>query len=139
MINSERRLHRVFAYCAVLVIWSLLFGWATSAQTLDATFTTGRFYNIATGEWTIASVPGLELCVAEKVTLSGSWWFDTKRGGYFEQDLSLAWQLLEAKEQPTRWLDRVSVSLTGAVYIFRELGTDRVWMVETRYRVFGRN
>lgn len=116
----------------------LLLAAPASAQTLDLTGTTGRFYNIATGEWTIAAVPGVEMCVAS-ITVSGSWWYDLKSGGYFEQDWSVAWALLEAKEHPKSWRERLSINVTGALYFFRELGTDRVWMVETSYRVFGRN
>jgi len=126
-----------------VVRWFLLLAFLTlapvaSAQTLDFTTLHGRIYNIATGVWTVASVPGVELCVAN-VTLSGSWWFDLKHGGYFEQDWSLAWEVLEAKETPRTWRDRLSVSITGAAYVFKDLGTDWVWSVETRYRIFGRN
>lgn len=109
-----------------------------AAQTLDVTTLHGRVFNIATGSWTLASVPGVEMCVAN-VTVSASWWFDLRGDGFFEQDWSVAWALLEAKEQPKSWHERLSINITGALYVFRELGTDRVWMVETRYRVFGRN
>lgn len=103
---------------------------AAAAQTIDLVASHGRVYNIATGTWTLASVPAVEACYAG-FTASGSWWFDLKQGGYFEQDLSLAWE--------KTWRDRLTVTVTGALYVFRDLGTDRVWMVETRYRIFGRN
>lgn len=112
------------------ILLALVLAPNAGAQTLDLTATHGRVYNIATGNWTLASVPGVEMCVAN-FTVSGSWWFDLQQGGYFEQDWSLSWE--------RTWRDRLTVSITGALYYFRELGTDRVWLVETRYRIFGRH
>lgn len=126
------RAYRMLSF-SLTVLWLTLLASSCStlrAQTLDVTSLHGRVYNIATGNWTIASVPGVEMCVAG-FTASGSWWFDLKQGGYFEQDLSLAWE--------KTWRDRFTVTITGALYVFRDLGTDRVWMVETRYRIFGRH
>jgi len=123
---------RFIQICLLSVLLALVLAPTPArAQTLDLTATHGRVYNIVTGAWTLASVPGVEMCMAN-FTVSGSWWFDLKQGGtFFEQDWSVAWE--------KTWRDRITVTITGAVYFFRELGTDRVWMVETRYRVFGRN
>jgi hypothetical protein len=136
LVFLGKRCIQIFLLSVLLAL--VLAPTGAGAQTLDLTATHGRVYNIGTGAWTLASVPGVEMCVAN-FTVSGSWWFDLKQGGYFEQDWSLAWTPIEAKEDPKSWRDRFTVTLTGAVYIFRELGTDRIWMVETRYRIFGRN
>lgn len=119
------------------------------AQTLDATATYGRVFNLATDEWTLAVVPGVEFGVGEDTSRFGgftfnvSWWLDasrqprlpedtlgTSRSRYFEQDWSASWI--------KQWTNRFSTTTTGAIYILHELGTDKIWMIETRYRLFGR-
>lgn len=126
------------------------------AQTLDVSATYGRVFNLATGEWTLAAVPAVEFGAGEDssrfggFTFSVSWWLDTTRNPrlpedtvavsgnacidcrrYFEQDWTATW----TKE----WTDRFSTMVTGAIYLLHELGTDKVWMIETRYRIFGRD
>lgn len=130
--SAQARAYRMLSF-SLTVLWLTLLASSCStlrAQTLDVTATHGRVYNIATGTWTIASVPGVEFCAAG-LTVSGSWWFDLQQGGYFEQDWSVAWE--------KTWRDRFTLIVTGAVYRFRDLGTDKIWMVETRYRIFGRH
>lgn len=137
----------------LLILLALALGPA-EAQTLDVTHAFGRVYNITTGEWTVASVPGVEFGVPARgfggFTFSVSWWLDLSRNPetpawgtgtmtidrtnaprFFEHDWSLMW----SKE----WTDRLETSVTAAIYVFRELGTDRIWLVETRYHVLGRN
>ena len=96
----------------------------------DLTVSNGRVYNILTGQWTLATVPGFEVSLKDW-TVGGSWSLDLKGDGYFAQDWFINWE--------RTWRDKLTVSATGSIYIFKELGTDRVWLVETRYRIFGRN
>lgn len=101
------------------------------AQSLEGTYAQGRFYNIVTGAWTHAFVPGVEMCVPTKaadVTATFTAWFD--RDGYFEHDYALA---------VSREFKRLTVSLTTARYEFKLLEPDTVWFIETRWLIFGKH
>lgn len=100
---------------------------AASAQSLDATFETGRVFNFLTGEYVFGSAPGLEFCVGG-FTFNAAWWSD-RTNGYFERDLGAEY---------SRTLRRLTVvgSLSHIAY------ADETWdwagTVKLQLRLFGK-
>ena len=126
-----RVLHRRTNEVMKILMLLLLMGTPAHAQTLEVTYAQGKFFNIVTGEWTHAFVPGVEACVALprelELTASVTSWHD--KDGFFERDYAL---------EISREFKRLTVSATAARYVFKDLESDHVWFVETRWLVFGK-